>query len=124
MLSSNAAVVDQVALQKRSLSERGFMVVPAAEGVHYTAGLTLSKCHPELLFDGADADSADAVFSVMTGHIDQGVRYQPGLYEIMGREITISAMPRNLLQRWLPVAWRLLNQEVSALRLQFAAPRA
>lgn len=123
LISNSGVIVDALSAHKRALNEKGFMIVPASECVHYTAGMCLSKCHPELLFDGVDADSAKAVFTAMADHIDQGVRYRPGLYEILGREIQISAMPRNLLQHWLPVAWRLLNSEISALRLQFNAAR-
>lgn len=113
-----SSVATSVSEQKQSLRRNGYMILPAAARVHYTVGLSLSKCHPDFVLDGADAPTADVLFRTMAERISTGVAYHPGIYEILGMEVEVSAMSRSLMQKWLPVAWKLISTDLKALRLR------
>lgn len=119
-----SSVASRVAEQKDALRKDGYMILPAADRVHYTAGMCLSKCHPELVLDGGDARTAEVLFRTMAGRINTGVAYHPGIYEILGMEVEVSAMSRSLLQKWLPVAWKLISTDLKALRLRIKSQSA
>lgn len=109
---------------KRELSTRGFAVVApdTKPGVMYTAGLSLNQCRPELLFEDVESDVADFILETVQGNTGLGIKYSPGIYEILGREIRFSEIPGPYLSELLPVTVQMVNPGLRALRI-CPAPR-
>lgn len=110
---------------KEQLSTRGFAVLAksAKPTVKYTAGLSLLQCQPELFFEDVAEDVADFILESVQGNTGLGVRYTPGTYEILGREIRFSEIPKPNLSAMLPVTWDMVNPAMRALRIAPAPAR-